>query len=79
MQREEKLDAEKETESYDQEAMRKLSYVLVPLILVGAVYQLLFSSYKRLVIERFIDKETQLLPSLSLSLTLPTSPSTMYM
>ena len=46
----EKLEAEKQTESYDSEAMMKLSYaVLIPLVIGGAVYQLLFSSYKRWV------------------------------
>lgn len=47
LQRREKLKGEVETESIDSEAMKKLSYVLYPLVLAGAVYQLLFSSYKR--------------------------------
>ena len=33
LQRGEKLEAEKQTESYDSEAMKKLSYVLIPLVI----------------------------------------------
>ena len=40
-------DAETETEGYDSEAMQYLSYLLYPLLLAGAVYQLLYTSYTR--------------------------------
>ena len=49
LQRGGRLKVEQETESYDSEAMRYLSYLLIPLVTAGAVYQLLYSSYKRLV------------------------------
>ena len=47
VQRGERLKAEEQTEAYDSEAMKYLSYVLYPLVIAGAVYQLVYSSYKR--------------------------------
>lgn len=47
LKRGERLKVELETELYDSEAMRYLSYVLFPLVIAGAVYQLLYSRYKR--------------------------------
>ncbi len=46
-QRGTRLDSEKATDSYDSEAMQYLSYLLYPLVVAGAVYQLVYSSYKR--------------------------------
>eukprot|EP00731_Ephydatia_muelleri_P035336 Em0115g4a len=40
------LKVEQETEQYDSQAMRYLSYALYPLVLIGAVYSLFYSSYK---------------------------------
>ena len=42
-----KVGSELETAVYDTQAMKKLSYLLCPLVLVGAVYQLVYSSYRR--------------------------------
>ncbi len=50
MQREAKVSSELETAAYDSQAMSKLVYVLLPLVLVGAVYQLLYTSHKRFVV-----------------------------
>ncbi|XP_064399046.1 lipid scramblase CLPTM1L-like [Halichondria panicea] len=41
-----KVGSELETAVYDTQAMKKLSYLLCPLVLVGAVYQLVYSSYR---------------------------------
>ena len=49
MQRGERLEVEQQTEMYDSEAMGYLSYILYPLVAAGAVYQLVYSSYKRYV------------------------------
>lgn len=38
---------EKETENYDSLAMRYLGIVLLPLVILGAVYCLLYLNYKR--------------------------------
>ncbi|EDV25935.1 uncharacterized protein TRIADDRAFT_24450 [Trichoplax adhaerens] len=38
--------AEQESESYDLEAIRYLSYFLYPLVLIGAIYCLIYNSYK---------------------------------
>lgn len=46
IERGEKLQQELETESLDSEAMAKLSYLLYPLVLVGAAYQLFYASHK---------------------------------
>ena len=40
-------EAEAESEGYDSEAMRYLSYLLYPLVLAGAVYQLMYTSFTR--------------------------------
>ena len=50
VQRGERLEVEQQTEMYDSEAMGYLSYILYPLVIAGAVYQLLYSSYKRYVL-----------------------------
>ena len=49
MQRGERLEVERQTEKFDSEAMSYLSYILYPLVVAGAVYQLVYSSYKRYV------------------------------
>ena len=68
------FEAEKQTESYDSEAVKKLSYVLIPLVLAGAVYQLLFSTYKRLVLILIsASSAPKCLTFLSLSLSLSLS------
>ncbi|XP_071815788.1 lipid scramblase CLPTM1L-like [Apostichopus japonicus] len=41
-----KLDSEKATDEFDSQAMRYLSYILYPLCIAGAVYSLLYVSYK---------------------------------
>ena len=43
----ERLEEEKATENYDSQAMKYLSILLIPLVLLGAVYCLLYLSYKR--------------------------------
>ena len=40
------LEAEKTTEKFDSEAMRYLSYILIPLLLGGAIYSLLYTPHK---------------------------------
>ncbi|XP_011403233.1 PREDICTED: cleft lip and palate transmembrane protein 1-like protein [Amphimedon queenslandica] len=42
----ERLEEEKVTENYDSQAMKYLSILLIPLVLLGAVYCLLYLSYK---------------------------------
>eukprot|EP00118_Oscarella_pearsei_P001954 m.8995 g.8995 ORF g.8995 m.8995 type:complete len:531 (+) comp21015_c0_seq1:75-1667(+) len=39
-------DVEKETEKWDSEAMKYLSYILYPLLIVGAIYSLVYVKYK---------------------------------
>ena len=39
--------AEAESEGYDSEAMAYLSYFLYPLVIAGAIYQLVYVSYTR--------------------------------
>ncbi len=43
----EKGEDEKMSESYDSEVMNKLFYVLAPLVVLGAAYQLVSASFTR--------------------------------
>ena len=43
---EKNLEAEQTTEKFDSEAMRYLSFILVPLLIGGAVYSLLYTPHK---------------------------------
>lgn len=46
-QRGHRAEQEEQTESYDSQAMHYLSYVLYPLVVGGAIYQLVYSSHRR--------------------------------
>ena len=65
MQRGERLEVERQTEKFDSEAMSYLSYILYPLVVAGAVYQLVYSSYKRYV--PHLGYNTSRVPSSSIS------------
>ena len=43
------LASEQQTDSYDSQAMKQLSYILIPLVIGGAIYSLMYLSYKRFV------------------------------
>ena len=48
------------SESIDSEAMNKLCYVLVPLVVLGAAYQLVNSSFTRyeIYVHKYVRKQT---------------------